>query len=73
VRIGTDPDKLSEFFMREPSMNMDEAVPLFTGDMEILSPGGWGEDDTSFYVVSTEPFPVNILCLIAEWEVGDIV
>lgn len=64
-------ENLSEIYMRGTDP-MDVAVPLFTGDVRLPFSGGWGDETTSFYLIHDAPFPCNVLCLIVEWETGDI-
>lgn len=48
----------------------EESKPLFTGDIRVPLPGGY---DTRGQVAfqQSEPFPMNILALISDWEAGD--
>ena len=62
IEVGTDADNVDRIFFRDSSMNMDEAVPLFTGDKEIEFPGGF-DDDAKIYAQQTQPLPMTILAI----------
>jgi len=62
IEVGTDASNVDRIFFRDSSMNMDEAVPLFTGDKEIEFPGGF-DDDAKIYAQQTQPLPMTILAI----------
>jgi hypothetical protein len=62
IEVGTEESNVDRIFFRDSSMNMDEAVPLFTGDKEIEFPGGY-DDDAKIYAQQTQPLPMTILAI----------
>jgi hypothetical protein len=46
------------------------AVPLFTGDLDVLPPGGWGRGG-QVQIETDEPLPLTVLAVIKTLEVGD--
>ena len=71
LEIGTDSTNLDRIFFRDDSMNMDTAIPLFTGDKEIEFPGGF-DDDAKLYVRQDQPLPMTILALFPRLNTFDI-
>ena len=51
-------------------MDMDTAVPLFTGDKDIEFPGGFEEGDRVF-VQQTQPLPLTVLALYPRMNTHD--
>jgi hypothetical protein len=60
IEVGNSAGELDRIPFRDSSMNMDEAVPLFTGDKEIEFPGGYDNADR-IYVRQTQPLPMTVL------------
>ena len=71
LEIGTDSTNLDRIFFRDDSMNMDTAIPLFTGDKEIEFPGGF-DDDAKLFVRQNQPLPMTILALFPRLNTFDI-
>lgn len=71
LEIGTDSTNLDRIFFRDDSINMDTAIPLFTGDKEIEFPGGF-DDDAKLYVRQDQPLPMTILALFPRLNTFDI-
>ena len=71
LEIGTDSTNLDRIFFRDDSMDMDTAIPLFTGDKEIEFPGGF-DDDAKLFVRQDQPLPMTILALFPRLNTFDI-
>jgi len=71
AEVGTDSANADEIFFRDSSMNMDEAVPLFTGDKEIEFPGGFEEGDRIF-LRQSQPLPMTVLALYPRMNTFDL-
>jgi hypothetical protein len=71
IEVGNDAGELDRIPFRDSSMNMDEAVPLFTGDKEIEFPGGFDDDDR-IYVRQTQPLPMTVLALFPRMNTFDL-
>jgi hypothetical protein len=71
AEVGTDSTNADRIFFRDSSMNMDEAVPLFTGDKEIEFPGGFEEGDRIF-VRQSQPLPMTVLALYPRMNTFDL-
>ena len=71
LEIGTDSTNLDRIFFRDDSMDMDTAIPLFTGDKEIEFPGGF-DDDAKLFVRQNQPLPMTILALFPRLNTFDI-
>ena len=63
AELGPDTDNLDRLPFRDSSMNMDEAVPLFTGDKEISFPSGY-DNDAKIVIRQTQPLPMTILAIM---------
>ena len=63
AEIGPDEDNLDRLPFRDSSMSMDEAVPMFDGDKEILFPSGY-DNDARVFVRQTQPLPMTILAVM---------
>lgn len=63
AELGPDTDNLDRLPFRDSSMNMDEAVPLFTGDKEIYFPSGY-ETDARVVVRQSQPLPMTVLAIM---------
>ena len=71
IEVGSDVTNVDRIAFRDSSMDMDEAVPLFTGDKDIEFPGGF-EDDAKLYVQQTQPLPMTILALYPRLNTFDL-
>lgn len=67
--FGTDDDDLDDIPFREPTNPMDTAIPLFTGDKQILVDKGW-DNDNFIQMSQLYPLPMSILCVIFEVEIS---
>lgn len=67
-RYGARESLMNDIQFRDPSMAMDEAPPLFSGDKLVTMPEGY---DTDGYVIyeNDQPLPVTLICWIPEVEV----
>jgi hypothetical protein len=71
AEVGSDSANADRIFFRDSSMNMDEAVPLFTGDKEIEFEGGFVEGDR-IYVRQSQPLPMTVLALYPRMNTFDL-
>jgi len=71
AEVGTDENNADRIFFRDSSMDMNAAVPLFTGDKDIEFPGGFEEGDR-IYVRQTQPLPITILALYPRMNTHDV-
>ena len=71
AEVGTSADDADRIFFRDSSMDMDEAVPLFSGDKEIEFPGGY-DDDARIFVRQTQPLPLTVLALYPRMNTFDL-
>jgi len=69
--VGNDSAENDRVFFRDSSMNMNEAVPLFTGDKDIEFDGGFDDDDR-IYIRQTQPLPLTVLALYPRMNTFDI-
>lgn len=69
-QYGARDNLLNDLLMRDPSMPMDEAPPLFNGDKRVTMPEGY---DTDGYIIyqNTQPFAATLVCLIPDVETQD--
>jgi hypothetical protein len=63
AELGPDTANLDRLPVRDSSMSMDEAVPLFTGDKEISFPSGY-DNDAKIVIRQTQPLPMTILAIM---------
>jgi hypothetical protein len=70
IEVGSGEQELDRIPFRDSSMNMDEAVPLFTGDKEIEFRGGY-ENDDRIYVRQNQPLPMTVLGLFPRMNTFD--
>ena len=70
AEVGTNAADADRIFFRDSSMDMDTAVPLFTGDKDIEFPGGFEEGDRVF-VQQTQPLPLTVLALYPRMNTHD--
>lgn len=59
-KVGPSRDNLEQLNFRRPSNAMDQAVPLFTGDMEANWPGGY-EGQSRMCYLNDQPLPATVL------------
>jgi len=71
AEVGSDSESADRIFFRDSSMNMDEAVPLFTGDKEIEFEGGFVDGDR-IYVRQSQPLPMTVLALYPRMNTFDL-
>lgn len=66
-RYGSNSGLLNDLLFRDPSMPMDEAVPLFSGDKNVTMPEGY---DTDGYVIyeNSQPLAVTLICWVPSVE-----
>lgn len=61
IKMGGSVDKLSNVTLRQPSLNMGEAIPLVSGTIpNIRFTGGWVYDG-QVAIVQDQPLPMHIL------------
>jgi len=71
AEVGTSAVNADRIFFRDSSMDMDTAVPLFTGDKDIEFPGGFEEGDRIF-VQQSQPLPMTVLALYPRMNTHDV-
>jgi len=71
AEIGTDATNVDRIFFRDDSMDMDTAIPLYTGDKEITFPGGF-DDDAKIYIQQSQPLPLTVLAIFPRLNTFDI-
>tara|TARA_X000001382_G_scaffold127016_1_gene114316 strand:- start:80 stop:2401 length:2322 start_codon:yes stop_codon:yes gene_type:complete len=71
AEIGTDSNNVDRIFFRDDSMEMDTAIPLFTGDREIEFPGGF-DDDAKIFIRQAQPLPLTVLAIFPRLNTFDI-
>jgi hypothetical protein len=74
VSFGYGPDEADETFLHEEfrtqDMDMDEAVPLFTGDKRVQPQGGH-RDVPLFYIRQDQPLPLTVIAIYPKLTVED--
>ena len=70
VEVGNDSSEMDRIFFRDSSMDMDAAVPLFSGDKDVEFPGGFDDDDR-IYLQQTQPLPLTVLALYPRMNTFD--
>jgi hypothetical protein len=68
--IGTPDGRFEPLLYRTPLDPMTEAVPLFTGDIEVRNPAGFDEDG-QIVVQGDDPLPFTVLAIIYEVQIND--
>ena len=63
AEIGPDVDNLDRVPFRDSSMNMDEGIPIFTGDKEIYFPSGY-ETEARVVIRQSQPLPMTVLAIM---------
>ena len=71
IEVGNDSSEIDRIPFRDSSMNMDEAIPLFTGDKNIEFKGGFDDDDR-IYVQQSQALPLTVLGLYPRMNTFDI-
>lgn len=66
MKIG-DEDRQDVVSFRDTSSDMNTAVPLFTGDKEIMFQGGYTSRG-QVVVVQDQPLPLHLVCLMLDME-----
>lgn len=63
AEIGTDTTNLDRIPFRDSSMDMDTAVPMFSGDKEISFPSGY-DNDAKVMIRQDQPLPMTVLAIM---------
>ena len=63
AEIGTDTTNLDRIPFRDSSMDMDTAVPMFSGDKEISFPSGY-DNDAKVMIRQNQPLPMTVLAIM---------
>jgi len=71
IEVGNDANNVDRIPFRDSSMDMDTAVPLFTGDKDIEFRGGF-EDDDRIFIQQTQPLPMTVLAFYPRLNTFDI-
>jgi hypothetical protein len=70
AEVGNDSGEIDRIFFRDSSMDMDTAVPLFTGDKDIEFTGGFDDDDR-VYIKQGQPLPLTVLAFFPRMNTFD--
>ena len=70
AEVGNDSGEVDRIFFRDSSMDMDTAVPMFTGDKDIEFPGGFDDDDR-VYIKQGQPLPLTVLAFYQRMNTFD--
>jgi hypothetical protein len=70
--VGYDEDTAEPQEFRTADMDMDTAVPLFSGDKQVPFPPSDDERDGYVYIEQDEPLPCTIVALMPKLEVHDL-
>ncbi|WP_320174943.1 hypothetical protein [Maridesulfovibrio sp.] len=62
-KMGMNPGELDVIYSRAPNMPMGQAVPLFTGDKELVSPTGWTRGSV-IHIRQDQPLPMTVLMVV---------
>jgi hypothetical protein len=62
-RYGSNTGLMNDLLFRDPSMPMDEAVPLFSGDKNVTMPEGYDSDGYVIYE-NSQPLAVTLICWV---------
>ena len=71
AEIGNSSNETDRIPFRSSADEMDEGVPLFTGDKKIEFPGGFDNDDR-LYVRQNQALPLTVLALFPRMNTFDI-
>lgn len=55
---------------RNALINAGASIPLFTGDVRVLVPGGWNKKG-QIAIQQSYPLPLNLTAIIPEYTIGD--
>jgi hypothetical protein len=69
-KSGPDEDHLDEILFRDPSMDMDEPVPPFSGDKELPWPDGYNNEGYLMYV-NDQPLPATVVAFMPQLVTQD--
>lgn len=70
LKIGIDATKLDEVPFRDAADNMDEPIPLFTGDKTLPVPGGFDKKG-QLILQQDQPLPLTVLALVQQVKSND--
>jgi len=70
VEVGPDLNNMEEIPFRSSANNMDEAIPVFTGDKSVEFRGNY-ETDGYIFVRQTQPLPLTILSIYPRLVTND--
>lgn len=68
-KLGYDEDNTQIIAFRKPGDNMNEAVPLFTGEKRV--DGGPFKEESSAYIKQDQPLPLTVYAIVVKVEVND--
>lgn len=68
--VGTPDGRFEALLYRTPLNAMTEAVPLFTGDIEVRFPAGF-DDEGQIVIQGDDPLPMTVLAVIYEVQIND--
>jgi len=63
ILAGPNADNLDRIPFRSSANSMDEAIPLFTGDIRLSMPSGWNKEGTVF-IRQNQPLPLTLLAIM---------
>jgi hypothetical protein len=63
AELGPNINNLDRIPFRDSSMDMNTAVPMFTGDKEISFPAGY-EDEAQVVIQQSQPLPMTVLAIM---------
>lgn len=70
ITVGPSFDDQEELVLREDSDEMDEVIPLYSGDVLVEWDGGYDEDGY-LCIQQTEPFPATVIGLYPQVNTSD--
>ena len=70
VEVGPDLNNMEEIPFRSSANNMDEAIPVFTGDKSVEFRGNY-ETDGYIFVRQTQPLPLTVLSIYPRLVTND--
>ena len=69
-KVGSDADNLETLEFRSTGDLMDEALPLFTGDVTTEFMGDY-DSGGQVMVIQDQPLPLTICAIISEMEINN--
>lgn len=72
IELGISSASVERIPFRDSSMDMDTAVPLFTGDKDLEFTGGFDENQDMIYVQQSQALPLTVLALFPRLNTFDI-